>query len=98
MFRKIGNLNYDWNNSDELGDQSSFHLMHKIKKVTPQQLKGSGIIDTISNIYRGFKDDKLVSSVVGLLPKDELSRPGFPGERHQLLLKNGKLVSANFSG
>lgn len=90
---KIGNLNYGWNDCElDSNPQSSYptNYMHK-------QMKGAGLIDTISSTFKGLSN-RAFTSAIKLLPKDELSREGFPGERHQILLKGNKLVSANFSG
>ena len=64
-------------------------------------MSGSGFLDTLQSLTTG-NQERILRAGINLLPdRDETAAPGFVGERHQILFKDGKLTQpmiANYSG
>ncbi len=82
--------------------QSPFEKSEPITYERPQDKKqkldngqsGSGFFDSVRNF------PNVVNKIMNVMPDgDNTARPGFPGEKHQILkLSNGKYGRANYSG
>jgi len=81
----------------------------KFKQVCKYSQHGSGIVDTVKTIGSASNAIDSISKVYtsqfasdirnSIRPSDNNARPGFVGEKHQILkLANGKLGVANYSG